>query len=220
MTFSYKLFDILNRLKINGGIMRLGTRLFLIMSFFVISISLGQEIPPGEDQIAAALQAAPEEFREGATVLGYNAEGKLVTLKSGSNEMICLADDPQKPGFSAAAYHKDLEPFMARGRELRSEGKTFKEVFEVREREAKSDQLKMPEKGATLHVLSGPEGKYDPQSGKVVDVIYRYVIYIPWATPEDTGLPTRPSTAGGPWIMDPNTHRAHIMINPPAEPGD
>ena len=30
-----------------------------------------------------------------------------------------------------------------------------------------------------------------------------------------TGIPLAPLTPGGPWIMDPGTHRAHIMINPP-----
>jgi hypothetical protein len=43
----------------------------------------------------------------------------------------------------------------------------------------------------------------------------RYVIYIPFATPESTGIPLKPLTPGGPWIMNPGTHRAHIMINPP-----
>jgi hypothetical protein len=75
----------------------------------------------------------------------------------------------------------------------------------------------MPEKGATLHVLYGKEGKYDPETGNVSNAIYRYVVYIPWATTESTGLPPKPNVKGGPWIMDPGTHRAHIMINPPAE---
>jgi hypothetical protein len=150
-------------------------------------------------------------------VLGYDAKGTLTKLHSGSNNMICLADDPNKRGFSVASYHKDLEPFMARGRQLKSEGKSFEETFNIRETEAKNGKLKMPEKGATLHVLSGPNGKYNPQTGEVIKATYRYVVYIPWATTETTGLPTVPSTAGGPWIMDPGTHRAHIMINPPAE---
>jgi len=42
----------------------------------------------------------------------------------------------------------------------------------------------------------------------------RYVIYIPFATPESTGLPLSPEIPGGPWIMDSGTHRAHIMLNP------
>ena len=176
-----------------------------------------QEIPNKDAQIAGALQAAPEDSREGATVMGYNADGELVTLVEGTNNMICLADNPNQEGFNAACYHKDLEPFMERGRALKAEGKDRAEIFDIREKEAKEGKLKMPEKGSTLHVLSGPEGKYNPETGLVENVTLRYVVYMPWATSESTGLPIRPVVPGGPWIMDPGTHRAHIMISPPKE---
>jgi len=176
-----------------------------------------QEIPNRDEQISAAVMAAPEDKRAEATVLGFDAEGKLVTIREGSNNMVCLADDPNSPGFNAACYHKDLEPFMARGRELKAEGKNPQEVFEIREEEAKSGKLKMPEAPSTLHVLSGKEGKYNAESGEVENANYRYVVYIPFATAESTGLPERPIVPGGPWIMDPGTHRAHIMVTPPQQ---
>ncbi len=186
----------------------------------MILIFLGcvaQEIPNKEAQIGAAVMAAPEEERATATVLGFDADNKVVTLREGTGKLICLADNPQVEGFSVACYHKDLEPFMTRGRVLRDEGKNNGEVFEIREAEAKSGKLKMPERGATLHVLSGPTGKYDHTTGTVTDAIYRYVVYIPWATSESTGLPKKPLVPGGPWIMDAGTHRAHIMISPPQQ---
>jgi len=181
------------------------------------TIAFSQEIPSKEDQIAAAVLAAPQQFRADATVLGYDSTGKFVTLRKGSNSMICLADDPKKPGFSAAAYNKALEPFMARGRQLRAEGKTSAEKFQIREEEAKSGKLKMPEKGATLHIYYSRDGEYDPQTGTVPNAKYRAVVYLPWATAESTGLPIEPGVPGAPWIMDPGTHRAHIMIVPPAQ---
>jgi len=76
------------------------------------------EVPSRETQIAAAVLAAPAELREDAAVLGYNPKGELVTLREGKNEIICLASDPGKSSFSVACYHRDLEPYMARGREL------------------------------------------------------------------------------------------------------
>jgi hypothetical protein len=57
-------------------------------------------------------------------VIGYNLAGEFVTLREGDNEFIVLADNPKQDGFSAACYHKDLEPFMARGRALREEKKS------------------------------------------------------------------------------------------------
>ncbi len=179
--------------------------------------AFSQNIPSKEDQIAGAVLAAPRQFRADATVLGYDKDGNFVTLREGTNSMICLADDPNKPGFSAAAYHKDLEPFMARGRQLRAEGKTSAEKFQIREEEVKSGKLKMPEHGATLHIYYSKNGEYDPQSGAVPDAKYRAVVYLPWATAESTGLPIEPGVPGAPWIMDPGTHRAHIMIVPPAQ---
>jgi len=190
---------------------------FTIIFISITCISCEAQILNKEAQIAEAVQAAPEDKRESAVVLGYDENGKLVKIREGTNELICLADDPNKVGFNVACYHKDLEPFMARGRALKAEGKERAEIFDVREKEAKEGTLKMPDKPATLHVLSGPEGKYDTESGKVINANYRCVVYIPFATAESTGLPIRPMVPGGPWIMDPGTHKAHIMISPPAE---
>ena len=145
-----------------------------------------------------------------STVLGYRENGILEVLRKGTNNMICLADNPETDGFSVSAYQSDLEPFMERGRSLKAEGLDFKTIFDIRESEAKSGMLKMPTR-ATLYVLSGD---INAQTQEIENTYLRYVIYIPFATPESTGLPTKPSIPSEPWIMDPGTHRAHIMISP------
>ncbi len=106
---------------------------------------------------------------------------------------------------------------MARGRQLQKQGKSAKEIFDMREAEVKSGRLKMPKQPSTLYVLSAPDDRYDATTGEVKEGNYRYVVYIPFATAESTGLPLRPEAPGMPWIMDPGTHRAHIMITPPAK---
>lgn len=169
------------------------------------------EIPEPDWQIRTAVLAAPEEEREACEVLGYNDSGELITLREGSNNLICLADDPAKDGFSVACYQRDLEPYMARGRELRAQGMDFQQVFEAREKEVKSGVLTLPDR-SVLNVLTG---EVDTETGEVTDIYVRYVVYIPYATPESTGIPLKPLTPGAPWLMDPDTHRAHIMINPP-----
>jgi hypothetical protein len=170
-----------------------------------------------EALIATSLMAAPAASRDGCTVIGYNSEGEFVTYKEGNNEFIVLADDPNNQGFSAACYHKSMEPFMARGRELRSEGKTGPEIFDIREEEAKSGKLDMGKPGATLHIYYGPKDTYDPETHIVEGAKYRYVVYLPFATAESTGLPENPVSPNHPWIMNPGTHRAHIMISPLAD---
>ena len=84
----------------------------------------------------------------------------------------------------------------------------------VAEAEAKSGKLDMGGLGSALHIYYGSETKYDPTTSKVQDAQYRYVVYMPWATAESTGLPERPIAPNHPWIMNPGTHRAHIMISP------
>ena len=170
-------------------------------------------IDSDEALIQTALMAAPEAGRAGAKVIGYNTAGEFVTLREGTNEFIVLVDDSSRKGFNAACYHKDLEPFMARGRALRAEGKSPDEVFAMREAEAKAGTLPIPT-GATLHIYFGPSTNYDPQSGAVEGAKLRYVVYMPFATSESTGLPESPVAANHPWIMNPGTHRAHIMISP------
>lgn len=179
-----------------------------------------KEITSDADRIATALMAAPAESRVDCTVMGYNAAGEFITLKEGTNEYICIADNPNQDGFNAACYHKDLEPFMARGRELRAEGKSGQEIFDMREEEAKSGKLDMGKPGSTLHIYYGPSTLFDPETNEVKDANYRYVVYLPWATSESTGLPEKPLASNHPWIMNPGTHRAHIMITPKADTKD
>lgn len=191
------------------------SKFFLFLLFFSFCWgSCAQSIHNKDDQINAAVLAAPEEVRSDATVLGYDGQGKLVPLREGTGNLICITDDPNQEGFKAVCYHKNMEPYMARGRVLRAEGKNGQESFEIREKEAKSGELELPETPSTLHVYEGP-GEFNATTGKVDKAFYRYVVYIPWATAESTGLPTKPMTPGGAWIMNPGTHRAHIMVTPP-----
>lgn len=176
-------------------------------------------IDSDEALIATALMAAPKESRSGCKVIGYNMAGEFVTLREGENEFIVLADNPNQKGFNAACYHKDLEPFMARGRALKAEGKTGQEIFAIREKEMKLGQFKITT-GATLHIYFGAKSKYDPETSKVEGAQLRYVVYLPWATSESTGLPEVPVAPNHPWIMNPGTHRAHIMISPLPEVGE
>lgn len=170
------------------------------------------DVAPEADQIASAILAAPKERRAQATVLGFNADGKVVTLRKGSNDMICLAADPKEKAFSVACYHKDLEPFMARGRELAEKYKG-KERHEVRWKEVDEGKLTMPKQPRMLYVLTGKG--FDAGKGEVVDSYLRWVVYTPYATPESTGLSTTSGTA--PWLMYPGTAGAHIMISPPKQ---
>ena len=179
---------------------------------FIAAASTAAEPADAEAQLAAAIQAAPDDRRDGARVLGWDEDGKVVELRAGSNDLVCLAAMPGSPQWSVACYHKSLEPFMARGRELLAQGITGEERIAMRETEIAEGKLAMPREPRTLYVLHG--SGFDAEAGKVVDPYLRWVIYTPYATPESTGLTTRP-VPGAPWLMAPGTAGAHVMINPP-----
>ena len=192
----------------------MNTLLTVLLTSLTAAVCAQSTVLTPDQKIKTAVLAAPEDQRAAASVYGYDEQGQLVTLREGSNELICLADDPAKEGFSASCYHRDLEPFMERGRQLKEEGKSAQEIFDTREEEVKAGTLKMPEEPTTLFVYSASADKYNADAGEVTDGSFRYVVYIPYATSESTGLPLKPEAPGMPWIMDPGTHRAHIMINP------
>ncbi|MEP7364902.1 MAG: hypothetical protein ABI972_16745 [Acidobacteriota bacterium] len=187
-------------------------RALLIAAPFVLAATLPAQVASPEDQIASSILAAPKERRADATVLGYNEKGDVITLRKGTNDLICLADDPAVKGLSVACYHKDLEPFMARGRELAAKYKG-KERHEVRWKEVDDGKLKMPREPRMLYVLTGDS--FDSAKGEIVNSYLRWVIYQPYATPESTGLST--TSGNAPWLMYPGTAGAHIMISPPKE---
>jgi hypothetical protein len=152
-------------------------------------------------------------MRADATVLGYAPDGKLGTLRRGSGLLVCLADDPKQPNHHVACYHRDLDPFMARGRELRAQGMKDPQIDSVRMAEIKSGKIKLPSQPASLYQLTAPPGSVDSTTGEVKGARPLYVVYIPYATAETSGLSVRP-IAGGPWLMDPGMPWAHIMIVP------
>jgi hypothetical protein len=186
-------------------------RLLLAAAAAAPAVALAQ--PPAAQQIAAAVLPLPAEFRATATVLGYPADawGKLAILRTGAGPYVCLAADPKASQFHVACYHRALELFMARGRALRVQGVTGERVDSVRFAEVKAGTLKMPAQAAALYSLTG--GSFDPASGTAPGARALYVVYMPGATPESTGIPAQPAP-GKPWLMFPGTPKAHIMFVP------
>lgn len=167
---------------------------------------------PEATQIALAVQAAPEEMRAEATVQGYDAAGNFVTLREGTNEMVCMAPNPQSEMFEVSCHHVDLEPFFERGRELRAAGIVGQERVQTRFDEVEAGTLPLPY--GTMNYILTAEG-FDAETAEIVNPSIRWVIYTPNATPESTGLSARP-TGSAPWLMFAGTPGAHIMITPPA----
>ena len=163
-------------------------------------------------QVAVAVTPLPAEFRDSATVLGYGSDGVLRELRAGRGAMVCLAPNPVRERIQAACYHRSLEPYMARGRQLRAEGVKGDQVDSVRYAEVRSGRLAFPEGPAALYSITGDAGSYDAATGTIKGRPL-FVVYLKNATPEKLGLPGQP-VQGMPWIMHPGTVSAHIMFVP------
>jgi hypothetical protein len=171
-----------------------------------------------EQQIAAAVSPAPPEARDTATVLGHSPDGGVQSLRQGTGDLICLGDDPSDDRFHVACYHQALEPFMARGRQLRAQDVSRDDVQRIREEEIMAGKLVIPPGPTALYSLTGPAGSFDPATGEVSGANRVFVVYIPYATEESTGLSPKPITDGAPWIMSAGKPWAHIMVVQAAEP--
>src|SRR5687768_12500430 len=174
-------------------------------------------IAPAADQITQAVLPLPKDLREGATVLGYAPDGKFTSLRSGTGSMVCLSSNPNLERWHVACYHRSLEPFMARGRELRTQGVQGPQVDSVRFREAKEGKLKLPTEPALLYSLTGPKDSFDAATASAPKATPLFVVYMPYATSESTGLSAQPQR-GSPWVMFPGTPKAHIMFVPTMSP--
>lgn len=190
----------------------LGLLLFSVIPIGAQEIKM--EVLPQEIQIKTAVLPAPDEKKDGAMVYGYNGSGELVVLRKGTNNLVCIGDNPAKDGINVACYSKKLEPFMARGRELSAKDLSGEEREKIREKEVASGKIKMPKEPSMMYVYYGKSEDYDNATGELQNGKFRYVIYTPFATTESTGLPDKPHAPGMPWLMDPGTHRAHIMVGP------
>jgi hypothetical protein len=153
-----------------------------------------------EQQIRETLRALPEALRDDATVIGYE-DGERKTLRAGSNDIICRADDPNMKGEAGAFYvncfPKSLEAFLKRIAELGSEP----DWMDALSSEVKSGRLKMPEM-AIRYTLRGSSAE---------GALPLAAIHIPFATAESTGLSTEPDNHR-PWLMMESTVMAHIML--------
>lgn len=170
------------------------------------------EVLPPARQIALAVLPAPAGFREAATVLGYRPDGELVRLRLGDNGIICLADDPREPRFHTACYHESLEPFMARGREIRRiHGPNKRELTDsLRLADIRAGRIRMPD-NAVLYQIFAADDSVDVATATIKSPSYLDVVYLPGATTKSTGLSTD-AMRGTPWLMYPGKPWAHIMI--------
>ncbi|HEU4827816.1 MAG TPA: hypothetical protein VFT04_01340 [Gemmatimonadales bacterium] len=162
-------------------------------------------------EVAAAVLPLPDSMRAGARVLIFRGPD-LIEVRPGTNEMVCLGDDPAHKGFQASCYHRSLEPFMAKGRELRAAGITKREAVDsARLADVKSGRIVMPS-SAILSSVFAESDSFDALAGPPGKHTALDVIYLPFATQESSGITEQPAV-DRPWLMFAGKPWAHVMLS-------
>lgn len=159
-----------------------------------------------EALIAQAIRPLPEDLRANATVYRYDpATGDRIVLRQGNNQVECRPKDDE--GFTRCAPTANA-PRSDMSAKLRAQGMSDEDV------------------NATL-VTAEARGLINPRifgalSYRLYDEPDRiqllWIISVPNATPEQLGMPTgtqRDNALAGrgtPWMMEPGTAGAHLMI--------
>ncbi len=85
-----------------------------ILLFRACAIAQQSRVPSPNLQIAAAVLPLPPSMREHATVEGYAPDLSLVTLRQGSNGMVCTGTRPGDTQFEVRCYQESFMPVIRR----------------------------------------------------------------------------------------------------------
>lgn len=171
-------------------------------------------VPPASQQIAGAVLPLPPNMREHAGVLGYASDLALVTLRQGSNGMVCTATRPGDTEFDVRCYHESFMPVIRRVRELLSNGVNGDEIDHIIDAEVKSGKLRLLDHPTAGYRMLGPISAYNPATNTVGKEIESWQsIHFPYKTAAEIGLPQEgevPRTM--PYVMASGTFWSHVMI--------
>jgi hypothetical protein len=183
--------------------------------FFSTSvIAQTPQVPPPSQQIAAAVLPLPEVMRANATVLGYAPDLSLLTLRKGSNGMVCMAPRPGDADFDVRCYHESFIAVVRRLRELHSQGVNDDEIDRIIDAEIKAKKVPLPDHPTAGYRMLGPISAYQPATNTVNKEIRSWQsVHFPYKTAVEIGLPEEgqvPRTI--PYVMSSGTFWSHVMI--------
>ncbi|MGC2194762.1 MAG: hypothetical protein WA628_08800 [Terriglobales bacterium] len=186
-------------------------------------LATGQQpqVPPPERQIAAAVLPLPPSMREHATVLGYAPDLTLVTLRQGSNGMVCTATRPGDAEFDVRCYHESFMPLVRRLRDLDAQGVKLDEIYRLVDAEVKSRKLAIPDHPTAGYRMLGPISAYTAATNTTShDIESWQSVHFPYKTAAEIGLPEEGEVTGTmPYVMASGTFWSHVMIVHEGETG-
>lgn len=199
-------------------------RIAVIFSVLFSMAAIAQQsapVPPPSQQIAAAVLPLPAVMRPHATVLGYAADRSLVTLRQGSNGMVCTASRPGSVEFDVRCYHESFMPVVRRLRDLHAQGVQQDEIFRTIDAEVRAKKLVVPDHPTAGYRMLGPMSAYRPATNTVGRGIQSWQsVHFPYKTAAEIGLPEEGQvTTAMPYVMSSGTFWSHVMIEHEDKPG-
>ena len=154
--------------------------------------------------IERAVLAAAPNARAAAMVVKWNADGTRVTLRPGTNNLVCWDQSvwPHQRAFSAHCTSVANLPRVEQNREFYMKAPDAKAAEVLVQAAEKAGMRKLPEFGSGNYGLVGNDQA--TARGHVT-------IAVPFATTESLKLSSKPIATGA-WIMDSGTSGAHIMV--------
>jgi hypothetical protein len=184
---------------ITGG-KRMRRTILLIVSGLAVSTSVFAQT--AGDSTDRALAAAPRQMRDGATIIKFNADNTYVTVKKGTNRLVCYdrSGEPGRTAFAVQCTSIGNLDRVAQNRKFEAMTDKATRQAAIDAAEANGSRVK-PEFGSVWYDMNGP----DQEHARI-----HVTIAVPGATAKSLGLPESPKE-GGVWIMNPGTTTAHIM---------
>ncbi len=154
------------------------------------------------DATAIPLLAAPENLREGATIVKWNPDHTYMTLKKGTNRLVCYdrSGFPLQAAFSLECTSIANLDRVAQNMKAEALGDKMKSEAMLNAEEKDGTRVK-PEYGSVWYHLAGADKEHARK---------HMTIAVPGATMQTLGLPEN-GRGGGVWIMNAGTSTAHLM---------
>lgn len=158
-----------------------------------------------QSEIDRALFAAPASMRADAEVISLRPDGSIVTLKAGSNNLICW-DNTVRAGDHSAV---DSQCTVDANRERLAQNHQFEaagggeEAIRARFDRAEEDGSRATSEFGSIY--------YHVRGDSPTTISTHTTVAVPFATNESLGLPGERGP-GRLWLMQPGTTAAHLMV--------
>ena len=178
-----------------------------VLGILVVALPLGAQEQAGGPKagaakanaakIASAMSAAPKQISAGATIAEIGADGKMVTLRAGTNGWMCMPDDPSSPKPDPVCADKAWQQWF--GAWMAKKPPMVKQVG-----------IAYMLMGSNDASNTDPFATKPPPGAERISTPAHTMVLVPDPKQLDA-FPTDPKN-GGPFVMFKGTPYAHLMV--------